>query len=900
MNFENLLLIHTKLYPPKLRTDRVLRPQLLEQLERGINSGARLILLTAPAGTGKTTLLCEWLQHSGRSAAWLSIGEADDEISRFLHYLVTSVSWATKMDFSLIYNALNTPGPVPVKTLMTHLVNTAMVFPGEVVVVLDGYHHITQPDIHEALAFLLDYLPDNFVFVIASRESFPISCGKWVIQNRLLRLDQAQLNFCRIEAEQFLTHTIGLDLAAPEVDRLMGRTEGWIAGLKLLALSASSGQNRKEDEKSYFSDDPSAAASLVQEMLDQQPSERIEFLLKTCLLEKMTSGLCEAVTGCKRCQEFLDDLEKKNLFVIPLDHDRTWFRYQNFFKALLEKKVRRQYPEMLLEGHSKASLWYERHGFFSQAIWHAIFSKDYDRACFLIEDHGEVLFKKGDFFSVKSWLSAIPADFVHANALLNLFEAVIFIQLGDLPQVQNRLSYLETYVEKNQILQDNARLYKLYHTVVAAFFSLKGDPAEAKRVLEKIIEKPSFGSWKLISIVLMGDLELRYGNIDNAENAYTTVLKQGREKDDAFALLSAMVGMASVQFYKGHPDTCIDTCTRALDKEQVVCESDCFVLAELHMRLAQIHYQTNRLEASEKEVKIAFKMAEKEMNSRLLIYGNILLTLINTAKNNIEKASNLLKSTRNQVHTGHLHCYEHQFKRAESFLMIRMRQLSRAGIPAAVMEPKKDINCKGCNGFCTCICIPFIRNLIEGHDDKTAICCLNQVMPRIRETGKIPRLLEARILLARALDRVGEKDRAVSAMEAALLMGHAAGYIRFFADCGNSILSLLHTVRQKASRQWQPTVSAEYVLHLIKTIEDEMGHGSFLSIPAEPMTEPLTEREMEILLLLASGQSNPVISDTLSISVNTVKTHIKNIFDKLLVNSRTQAVARARQIGLIP
>src|SRR5215213_3964045 len=403
-------LVYTKLRPSQARPKLIARPRLIAELER--ESGRKLTLISAPAGFGKTTLLVEWLRgraDGDHSVAWVSLDEGDNDPVRFLSYLVAALRRTVGEGFGEgVLAALRSPEPPRMEAVLGALVNELDDLPGEIAVVLDDYHMIDSERIHRIVSFLLEHLPPNVHLVISSRIDPPLQLVRLRARNQMTELDADDLSFTSEEAATFLNSLMKLNLPAEDVEALEERTEGWIAGLQLAALSVRHRKDVSNFIRSFSGSHRDVLDYLAEEVLERQPGQVREFLLETSIAEHLTGALCDALTGRDDGQQMLERLERENLFVIALDDERRWYRYHHLFADVLRSRLQQEQPERIRELHRRAAAFYERNGWTSEAIRHALAAQEHDRAADLVEDVARKMWNRGEVVTLLGWLEALP------------------------------------------------------------------------------------------------------------------------------------------------------------------------------------------------------------------------------------------------------------------------------------------------------------------------------------------------------------------------------------------------------------------------------------------------------------------------------------------------------------
>ncbi|MBW2580761.1 MAG: LuxR family transcriptional regulator, partial [Deltaproteobacteria bacterium] len=453
------LLLQTKLYIPPLRPNLVPRPHLIERLNQGLQLGHKLTLISAPAGFGKTTLVGEWasslrLDSAKESQienriAWLSLDESDNDLARFLTYFIAALNQVEGIEATIGKGALGmlqSPQP-PAESVMTSLINDITVIPGRIFLVLDDYHMIGSSPVDDALTFLLEHLPPHMHLVIATREDPQLPIARHRARGQLTELRAADLRFSTSEAAEFLNQMMGLGLSAEDIASLESRTEGWIAGLQLAAISMQGREDTTSLIKSFTGSHRFVLDYLIEEVFEQQSKGVQAFLLQTAVLNRLTGSLCDALTGQDNGRATLEMLDRANLFVVPLDNERRWYRYHHLFADLVRQRLDQQQSDSVAELHSRASVWYEDNGLEIEAFHHAAATNDFEHAARLMEGEGMPLHFRGAVAPVLTWLASLPTTVLDARPSLWVMYASVLMFVGQTTGVEQKLQAAEASIQ---------------------------------------------------------------------------------------------------------------------------------------------------------------------------------------------------------------------------------------------------------------------------------------------------------------------------------------------------------------------------------------------------------------------------------------------------------------------
>lgn len=513
-------LLRTKLYIPPIRPTLVVRPRLVEQINKGLQAGCRLTLVSAPAGFGKTTLIADWLARYPNDAenraddppggAWLSLDEGDNDPSRFLIHLVAALQ---QIDIEIGDTAavmLRAQQPSPIEPVLTSLLNDLVDmdrrgqrrFPA--VLVLDDYHLIDAPAIHDAAVFLLENMPPCLHLVLVTRSDPPLPLPRWRVRGQMTEIRQADLRFTTAEAAVFLNKVMGVSLSPEQIEILEARTEGWIAGLQLAALSLRGRKDVAEFVDAFGGSHRFVMDYLAEEVIEGQPVEWQQFILQTSLLKRLCGSLCEAVTGQASGQELLEKLEASNLFLIPLDDGRTWFRYHHLFADVMADRLQRSSPEQIPELHLRAATWFRQNGLFAEAVEHALLGNDLSLAADVVESQALALLKAGNLATLIGWLHRLPPESILERPRLAITSAWVDLLTGKLERIEEYLLAAEgnlAETDESDALRGEVAAIRTYHA--ARVGQLDQAVAQAAAALE-LLPKEDHSVRCVVTFVLGG------------------------------------------------------------------------------------------------------------------------------------------------------------------------------------------------------------------------------------------------------------------------------------------------------------------------------------------------------------------------------------------------------------
>jgi LuxR family maltose regulon positive regulatory protein len=890
-------LVTTKLRAPRPRPNLVARPRLSEALVTG--EGRTLTLVSAPAGFGKTTLLGGWAEGwsaRDRSVAWVSLDESDNDPARFLTYLASAVR-SVEPDFGEgILASLRSPGFPPVEALATALVNELTELPQKIVLVLDDYHEIRARPIHSLVSFLLDHLPENAHIVVSGRADPPLPLPRLRARGQMAELRAADLRFTPDEAAAFLNDAMGLDLSAGDVAALEEVTEGWVAALQLAALTMRDHADVSGFVEAFSGSNRHVLDFLSEEVLGHQPEDVRGFLLETAVLERMSAGLCDALTGRDDGQLMLEKLERENLFVVALDDERRWYRYHHLFADFLRNRLARESPERLAPLHLRASEWHEENGLVAEAVRHMLTAEDHERAADLVERVvGEVWFR-GEAATILGWLEALPEGAKRRRPRLLLEQATALMWVGRLDGVEPLVREAERIVDTAWGAEAIHRRYLMGYAAAARAWhaNLRGNPQEgielAQHALALLPEDPGPRTFATLSLAVAYSSA---GNLEAASAAFSEAAELGLASGHLYGTLEAMGHRAGLRMALGRLQEAEDILQRAL--ELVSERGDTLIAAgEAHVRMGELLYEWDALRPAETRLTEGVRLAGRTGQIGTLVEGYVSLSRLRLARGDKDgaieaarEAGRLARSSGVDRLVAEAAAWKSRLHLARSELAIATSEWERMGVgdeaPTLVREVEQ---------------IARARLLVARGEHEDALRLLADLREGVQAAGRTGREIEILNLQALTLQARGARERAVGTLTQALALGEPEGYVRSFVDEGSEMAALISEVLGTWRRgQMHPSVrvSARYLAKLMAAFAQEAA----MPTTDGRLAEPLSERELEVLALIAAGESNREIAGRLFVSTSTVKTHVNNLFRKLSAHSRTQALARARELNLL-
>ena len=903
------LLVSTKLRPSPSRPKMVARSRLTEKLTR--KAGLRLTLIAAPAGFGKTTLLLEWLkgrEGDEKSVAWVSLDEGDNDPVRFLSYLVAALRRTGEADIGEgVLSALRSPEPPRIEALIAALVNEIASLPGELTLFLDDYHLIDSESVHGVVTFLLEHLPENAHLVVASRVDPPLPLSRLRARNQMTKLDAADLSFTSEEAAIFLNDVMGLELAAEDIAALERRTEGWIAGLQLAALSMRNRKDIPSFVRSFSGSHRDVLDYLAEEVLGRQPERVRQFLLETSIPDHLSGALCDALTGRSDGQEMLERLEKDNLFVIPLDDERGWYRYHHLFADFLRGRLRRESPERLSGSHLRAAAWYEREGWAPEAVEHALAAGEDEWAARLIEQHALALVLRGQGATMDRWLSVLPAALVRSRPRLSLARAIWALIGSRVDEVEPLLADAERALaaadqpHEPSVDATASGLANVPGTVAQLRAELARQGGDAERAIhfaQRALAHAGEGDRYLryLSRWNLAMAKLIQGQLSEAGDTLTNLVRDPwATGPNRYFAVRACYALGQAQRGQGRLGAALQTYRQGLELAAEAGRQPLPAAGVAHVGLAEVLCERNELDAALEHATEGVALCRQLGFVQQLVTSLTVLAWIRQARGDRAGAleaigeaerlvpnPNLPVDINSPVAVQRARLLLAQGKVDDAARWIAERGLGVEDEPSYLREREH---------------LVLARVQLAQDEPDQALRVLKRLHEEAQTAGRSGTELEIRTLQALALREKGEKERAVSILTQALALAEPEGYVRTFTDKASPMAALLSEVLEAQQRgRLAPEVPAYYLRKLLAALERD---ASSTAPPNAGLPEPLSERELEVLVLLAAGKSNRQIASELFVALSTVKTHIKNIYGKLDVRNRTQAVSRAGELGLL-
>ncbi len=916
----NIPILATKLFIPQLRSKVVRRPRLIERLNEGLDR--KLTLISVSAGFGKTTLVSEWVSGCGRPVAWLSLDEGDSDSKRFLNHLVAALQTITENFGGGVLSALNSQQSPSIESILTILLNEISALPYKFVLVLDDYHATGVKWIDDALIFLLEHLPSQMHLVIATREDPQLPLSRLRARDHLTELRAVDLRFTPDEAVTFLNQVMGLRLTTDEITALDSRTEGWITGLQLAALSMQGRKDIPAFIRAFAGDNRYIVDYLVEEVLQRQPDHVRSFLLQTSILDQLHGPLCDAVTGQKDGNARLESLERGNFFVVPLDDRRHWYRYHHLFAEVLFAHLMADQPDQIVILHRCASMWYEQHGSAADAIRHALAAEDLARAADLVELAIPVMRKNRQESAVLSWLKALPDELVQCRPVLSVGYAGMLLSNGELEGVEDRLRDAERWLETvadiserlvalpvEMVVVDEEEFRRLPGSIAmyrAGIALVLGDIPNtmkyARRVLDLVPEDDHLP--RGAATALLGLASWRTGDLEIAHRMFADGIASVQLAGAISDAINGAIALAEIRIAQGQLRQAMRTYERGLPLATWQGEPEMRGTADMYVGMSELYLEFNDLNAATTHLLRSKEQGERSGFPQNRFRWRVAMARIEEAQGNLDGALDLLNEAE-QLYVSDF------FPNVRPVAALKTRVWVLQGRFGESLDWARE------QGLSTRDDLHYLRefehitlarvHLARYKGDRAdssmldAMGLLERLLQAAEEGERTGSVIEILVLQALAYYMQGDIPLALVPLERALNLAEPEGYVRIFLDEGRPMVALLETAVKQG-------ISLKYARRLLTAFCNAEGRtpvkSELLSKPlSEPLSkslrEPLSERERDVLRLLGTDLSGPDIARELMVSLNTLRTHTKNIYDKLEVNNRRAAVRRAEELDLL-
>ncbi|OGC89374.1 MAG: hypothetical protein A2W25_10545 [candidate division Zixibacteria bacterium RBG_16_53_22] len=905
-------LLRTKLYIPRRRTNIVPRPHLVERINSSLEK--KLTLISAPAGFGKTTLLSEWLSKCPRRVTWLFLDEGDNDPTQFWAYFMASLQGLHADLGSRAFVQIQSQQPPPIKSILTELINDLAAFSEPFASVLDDYHFIDAQSIHEAMSFLIDHLPANVHLVITTREDPDLPLARLRARDHLTEIRAMDLRFTQEESEAFLRGVMGLELSRQEVTALEERTEGWAVGLQLAGLSMQS----QTDTKSFIADFSGSHRYILDylsdEVLRQQAEDVRTFLIQTAILDRLNGPLCDALTGRTDSGKLLEYLEAANLFVIPLDGDRRWYRYHQLFADLLRNQLTRSQPDSIAELHRKASQWLEANGDIQAAIDHALEASDVAWAVRLIGQHAMSRLYKGEVAMVIGWFDRLPEAIFQTDPMLCIYKAwaLALMQRGRrMEEAEQVLKTAELVLDQVQAGEEVRKLAAGHAASIRAYLlptpSREGKETEVLIALceeaRRLLPEDELAIHSVIALKI-GFGFLMIADLEAARSAYQHALEAGLAGGNYYSAVYGPINLVLIALVSGHLREALDLCDSNINQFNQIIAGQYFPpIGALYVLKGSLYLESDRLAEAERVLtegldlirwtgeSIAHRRGYAALARLRAIQEDQLAMFeaVKTLEESWPEGTRYAQALRHRLSLRHWPDDPQGIEEAQAWL-------EQSGIKfdeLAVIKGIDSISVAYMESYLNAAHV--LARLAIGkpgsYPFESVQACLERQENFAEAHGFASWVVEigtARTLLYLA---EGKKREALDSLEAALTTAAGSGIFRMFVDECDPLKPLLEELKQR--------IKDEALKAYTSRLLEAMRCGPARPEEQEVHKELLSQRELEVMRSLADGLTYEEIGQQLYLSLNTVQFHVKNIYGKLLVNKRVQAIERARELHLI-
>jgi ATP/maltotriose-dependent transcriptional regulator MalT len=906
-------LLASKFYYPPHRPDLIQRPHLFESLNAGLSG--KLTLVSAPAGFGKTTLVSEWIRDCGHPTAWLSLDKNDNDPSRFLIYLIAAlqrIDLGIGVDVQAVLEESLSPH---FEILLTRLISEMERLPDKSIIVLDDYHLIDSKSVHDVINFLIEYLPPTIHLVITGRADPALPISRLRVHGVVNEVRTSQLRFTKKEVSAFLNDLMGFDLSSAGIAALEARTEGWIASLKLAALSMKGRDDWPEFIARFSGSNRYIIDYLVDEVMARQPEGVQIFLRHTSILERFCAPLCEYVVGGDEDSDIINYIDHSNLFLIPLDDHREWYRYHHLFGDFLSQRLRVSEPEIIPELHRRASQWYQNEGLVDEAIHHALAAEDMENATRLVDGIAADLVVRAESNKLLKFVEQLPSDLCQGYPMLCILHAWALLLMGQLDRVEPAL----TFVEANQTNVPGI-LNPGYVTTVRAYLATQQDDLhQSIKLSEQALEEMSKTMSDRITLIFRGAAVIwlgvnqrLLGNLDKAKQLFMEAAEINQKAGNYYTALSSFEQLAGLAVIRGQLHQAMDLYQSGLQLAPNWKNAggnprgSLTAAAGLQLGIGTVLYQLNDLAGAETHIQRSADLLELgEHWGRMHAYT--MLAYLKEAQGEFEASAELFRKAcaiEDSMIVRRLYTTERPRLTQLAILLSRSgpemahlltdacRRVEQLGVQA---DDKVDFSSP--TDYPRELMYSDLAYLLVAQDrDAEALPLLTRLLEAAITMERHGDEIRYLVMMALAHHSLGNTQTALESLGRALTLAEPQGYVRLFLDEGQPMAELL---RSAVSHNISPEYARKLLAAFPKDVMSAVSIDKELTVNAQILAEPLSEREIEVLQLMAEGYKYKEIAERLVVSINTVRHHTRNVYGKLDVNNRTQAISRAKELNLL-
>jgi LuxR family maltose regulon positive regulatory protein len=891
----------------------------------------KLTLISAPAGFGKTTLLSAWIAACDRKVAWLSLDEGDSDPTRFLTYFIAALRTIAPTIGEGLLAVLQSPQPPPAESILTALLNDITTIPDHFVLVLDDYHVIDAQGVDQTLTFLLDHLPPQMHLVITTRADPQLPLARLRVRDQMTELRAADLRFTPAEAGAFLEQVMGLSLSAAQIAALEVRTEGWIAGLQLAALSMQGHQDIAAFIQAFAGDNRYIGDYLVEEVLQRQPEDVRSFLLQTSILDRLSGSLCDAVSGQTGGTARLEALHRSNFFVVPLDDRRQWYRYHHLFAEVLQAHLRAEQPDLVAVLHRRASVWYEQHGSTTDAIRHAMAVDDFERAADLLELAVPAMRNSRQEAAVLNWLRALPDELVHRRPVLSVAYAWSLLAEGQLDGVEERLHSAERWLDPtadqaelasspaaDMVVVDDVQYRHLPGTIAVfragqalALGHVADTVTYARRALDLVPEDDHLQ--RGAAMALLGLAAWTSGDLEAAHRSYADGMARMLRAGIVAQAIGCVIALADIRIAQGRLREAMRTYEQGLELATAQGHPILRGTADMYVGMSELLCEQNDLQAATEHLLRSRELGEHMGLPQNPYRWRVAMARVKQAQGDLDGALALLEEAERRyvgdffpnvrpVAALVARMWVAQGRLGDALGWVRAQGLSAQDVLSYLREFNHIMLAR--------VLLAHAQSDRSDHSMPEAISLLDRLLHAAESRDRTGSVLEILMLQALAHQMQGDIPAALAPFSRALMMAEQEGYVRLFVDEGPP---MAHLLQQALAHGILPGY-VEKLLAAFPESDTETGRQGDKEINrvsvslvsrssrlpvSQSLVEPLSARELEVLRLFNTELSGPEIARELVIGLSTVRTYTKSIYTKLNVNSRRAAVKRAAELGLI-
>lgn len=889
-------LLKTKLYIPAPSPNTVSRPRLCERLDQGL--AGKLTLVAAPAGFGKTTLLSYWIQRCSQAFAWVSLDETDNDPSIFWVYVVKALQRACE-GFDQVVLASFNPLQLPaVPTLVTSLINDLSANQQKIVLVLDDYHIISNTEIHKQIVFLINNLPSQLHIILSTRANPPLPLAQLRAKSQLSELRVDDLRFTLQEATTFLNKILELGLSSTDIGTLDERTEGWAAGLQLAALSMRGRADRQAFITAFSGSHHFVLEYLTEEVINQSSEAQRHFLLQTSILDSFCAPLCNQVLGIIDSASQLSEIQRSNLFLVSLDDERIWFRYHHLFADLLKNRLRQDFgSDEIMELYHRAGQWYQEQTNLDQAIKYYLLAQNFEQAAALIVQVASSTMLHGQLKTILNWIEALPENFLEIRPRLRFYQAWALSLGGQHKVAEKILVDTKSSLEDLPDSAENQNLRGELAALLTGIITYYNDPPRIIREAQEALTyltKDSLIPRARVHIAL-GTAYAYSGEMGRAIQKYQRARDLALKAKNPFLATAAVELLAGMQIYHlGLLKDAHQNLEQVLDLGRAKNGTYQAFTGTAHVLLAAIYLEWDNLDAAKKFLGKSFELLQQGGIGYSLTHAYCTQARLHLAERKPDDAVESLRLASQAAQDSPLlHILIHNLA-CQTKLALSLGDVEKAArlaeddskfsetLPTYLHEVQQ-------------ISAAWV-SLVQGNLDKS-IDTLNHIYAQAEAAGRMAHVIEIYLVKALTYQKQGELSKAIQSLKRSISLAASEGYTRIFLERGKPVWKLLSLIADQ-------NFNHHFVSNLLAAFDAETADPRLLRKAnlrppiQDSLIEPLSERECEVLKLIAAGYTNQQIADTLVVSLNTIKKHTTHIYSKLGVKNRTEAANYAHELSL--